>query len=339
MVDIYIHAGAYKTATTSIQKTAYQNKGVLLEKYDCLYPSTGLRPCMGFIESDSQAHHLLAHCTVKKNRQLNQAPWENYQSRLKQEILETKPSSVLISTELLTNTSLEIKKEFIKLFVGLGKIHVIYCTRRPDAYVDSLNNQALKTQKTFKAGGRVPFLKDLAEWSGILDTPPICIHFRATDSIDFINCFFGKISSQISFTENEHSNASPTIESLKIRKIVLDIVDIDRCNRKTKRALINRLAAAENLTSGKKAVTITPAEREKINQEEIQKKKQYGKYLDEKTLKDFFSELKNFDAQTCPPKNISQQVNFNEQHLNVLCEILQHKCVKKCLRNQSKSSL
>lgn len=41
--SVVVHCGTYKTGSSSIQNTLYENKRYLLEKYGILYPETGLR--------------------------------------------------------------------------------------------------------------------------------------------------------------------------------------------------------------------------------------------------------------------------------------------------------
>lgn len=83
---LFIHIGPFKTGTTSVQEHFWHHRKVYLDKYDLLYPRTGL-------VNDAWGHRHL-----RLAREFRPAVW----SRLSEEIRITAPSRVLISSERLS---------------------------------------------------------------------------------------------------------------------------------------------------------------------------------------------------------------------------------------------
>lgn len=174
MMDIVIHAGYYKTATTTIQSTLQSNRARLAE-LGILYPQTGLRRNMGIPEPSSMGHHLLFHAIRRVVEAADKgAALAAMQETLQKEIAAAHPTTVVLSTELLAGTPRKHKQLFLDYFSPWpGQVRVVYAVSLPHWLAESMAKQVMKF-------GRVPepmaignvlanrMLKDLTHWNELL---------------------------------------------------------------------------------------------------------------------------------------------------------------------------
>lgn len=175
--EFILHAGAYKTATSTVQTILTRSSEYLLKQHGILYPKTGRRINSGSSNPHSTAHHPLVHCirprdaVLGKSRKLRQA--------LATEIAASRARTVVISSELITFSSAAEKRELLALMADrVENVSVIYALRRPDEYCESMLNQSLKNgrmdrvtafhQRVDGPGLKLAFLRDLQDWQSIV---------------------------------------------------------------------------------------------------------------------------------------------------------------------------
>src|SRR5690606_33840888 len=104
MVSVVIHAGCYKTATSTIQAIAQKNRARFLADFGVLYPKTGARANQGIPDPDSVAHHLLFHAAKASADGATAGDggvqFANFRAKLEAEVRRKDARRVFISTEL-----------------------------------------------------------------------------------------------------------------------------------------------------------------------------------------------------------------------------------------------
>lgn len=169
-LTVVLHAGAYKTATSTIQTLMMANRDVILERYGILYPKTATRRNTGSASPDSQAHHLLYHVLRDDNATPPDAEQIAQQKeRLFEEVRLSGAKQLVICSELFASASQRVKKALVEMLDG-ANLRVLYTLRRPDDYLESMQNQ---THKNFRTPGKppkkpLPTLRNLQEWEALV---------------------------------------------------------------------------------------------------------------------------------------------------------------------------
>lgn len=164
---VVIHAGAYKTATSTIQIILSQARQHLLSKQGLLYPRAGLRKNTGSADSHSRAHHPIIHAVLKGDAD----GLSRLGARLDGEIAVGDAKRVVLSSELISFAPLDAKQALADFAAGPSgrRVSVVYSVRRVDDYMESMLNQSLKNGRIGRLSPKPPaFAADIADWQRIL---------------------------------------------------------------------------------------------------------------------------------------------------------------------------
>jgi hypothetical protein len=182
-MDVIIHAGYYKTATTSIQAICQMNRQRLLQ-VGLLYPQSGLRRNTGISHPMSMGHHLLYHGVRNATRRPKLLPHlEALKTQFGVEVEGAGAAQVLISTELLSSANLQIKSAFLDLVTQEKyPIRIVYAVGLPHLLAESMLKQALRFHKNPSVPDLVATISrriqtDLSEWIDLVGQQNVHVHF------------------------------------------------------------------------------------------------------------------------------------------------------------------
>lgn len=133
-MQVFIHIGTNKTGTTAFQTYARQHRRALLNA-GVLYPKTGL----GTVDTAPEHHYELAQALIQKSAQLPKLC-----SDLAAEIANSSADKAIISSEFLIDAG---KPELLGEHLAAFDCKVLVYLRRHDFWVDSMFNQAIKTER------------------------------------------------------------------------------------------------------------------------------------------------------------------------------------------------
>ena len=279
MVSVVIHAGCYKTATSTIQAIAQKNRDRFLKNFGVLYPTTGTRTNQGVPDADSVAHHLLYHAaraaaeaSPQTAKELDTA-FEATRTRLAAEVSKARAQRVLVSTELLSFSPKAVKARFLNYFQAISNgITVVYALRRPDEMIESMNNQMLRAGRgRLRIKDYVEYRPDIEHWIALLGAEKVRVLYFAKSRYDaYINEVFG--AAAVDVTQNGvvtdvYANAPMSVSGHVIRAMIFDRlkernVEIDRARRHTINLALAPIDA--KLSPTPKLVTLSAADRTRI---------------------------------------------------------------------------
>jgi hypothetical protein len=279
MVPVVIHAGCYKTATSTIQAIAQKNRGRLLEDFGVLYPRTGARANQGIPDGDSIAHHLLFHAAnaaVESSPDASPAAgavFAAHRSGLAAEVRKTRAARLFVSTELLSFSSAAVKDRFLGYFDGHSPdVTVVYAIRRPDELIDSMNNQMLRAGRGRTRKRRhVDFRGDIEAWTARLGPEKVRVLYFAKDRYaDYVRAIFavaGVDMARPGLVTEVYANAPMSVTGHALRSVIFDglkarNIELDRTLRHEIDLALAPIEAG--LPPSPRLVTITPAERVRI---------------------------------------------------------------------------
>jgi hypothetical protein len=133
---LYLHIGTPKTATTSIQSFLFQN-GNFLAAQGYIYPKTGIQ---------YNAHHTLGNLFRHSPLdwiKVQKPDSESLKSDIKKEVLASRCSNVIMSTESFFHAGILIERipEFFEDFC----VKIVVVLRQPDGWIESALRDDLKT--------------------------------------------------------------------------------------------------------------------------------------------------------------------------------------------------
>jgi hypothetical protein len=276
MVSVVIHAGCYKTATSTIQTIAQKNRDRFLADFGVLYPRTGARANQGIPDTDSIAHHLLFHAAKTAAEAGVESPpgaFSSNRSKLAAEVQKSGAERVLVSTELLSFAPETVKERFLGYVEALsGQASVVYAIRRPDEMIDSMNNQMLRAGRgRVRSRDLVDYRSDIEHWMALLGAERVkVLYFAKSRYQAYIRTVFAAAGIDVTregvITE-VYANAPMSVSGHVIRGMIYDrlnarSVEIDRGLRHE----INlALAPIEALLSpSPKVTTLGAADRTRI---------------------------------------------------------------------------
>lgn len=279
MLSVVIHAGCYKTATSTIQAIAQKNRERFLKEFGVLYPKTGARANQGIPDADSIAHHLLFHAAKGSLEATGDAPpgpdsaFVANRSKLAAEARKTGAGRVLISTELLSFAPEAVKERFLGYFDGLGgDVTVVYAIRRPDEMIDSMNNQMLRAGRgRTRSRELVDYRADIENWSKRLGADKVRVLYFAKHGYDeYIRRFFAIAGIDVTrpgVVTEVYANAPMAVNGHVIRGMIFDRlaernVEIDRALRHELNLALAPIEA--QLSASPKVVTLGAADRARI---------------------------------------------------------------------------
>lgn len=229
MSEIVIHAGAYKTATSTIQTLLTTHRKIFLQRYGLWFPQTGTRRNTGSANPESTAHHPLFHAirqpaqTTAKSAALRQ--------RLADELDRVRPERAVLCTELLSGTTGQIKRAFLDLLPPGVPVRVVYAIRRPDDYFASLVNQSFKNFKDPDlASDRAPhFARDIRDWQSLLGQDRVTVlTFQSSDYAGFLGrtfAAFGIAPDDPHIDPSLHDNPAMTLRGHLMRSLIRQRLD------------------------------------------------------------------------------------------------------------------
>ncbi len=333
MVSVVIHAGCYKTATSTIQAIAQKNRDRFLKDFGVLYPSTGVRANQGIPDEDSIAHHLLFHsakASLKSSDDMipdRDSAFAANRKKLAAEAQRSAAARIFVSTELLSFSQAALKHRFLEYFDGLSSdVTVVYAIRRPDEMIDSMNNQMLRAGRgRTRSRDVVEYRADIEHWTARLGAERVRVLYFAKDRYeDYIRSIFaaaGVDTTRPEVVTEVYANAPMSVTGHVIRGMIFDAlkarnIEIDRSLRHE----INLVLAPieERLSSSPKVVTIGPADRIRIlerNRPDLEAIKPWLSPGDREALdEDFRRGL----AGPHPEPNLDAPASFDKGDLAVL---------------------
>jgi hypothetical protein len=277
MPSVVIHAGCYKTATSTIQAIAQKNRGRFLEAFGLLYPKTGARANQGIPDPDSVAHHLLFHAakatTVEGRGREAAEQFATYRTKLAAEVRKKAPRRILVSTELLSFAPDAIKRGFLDYFDGIADdVSVVYAVRRPDEMIDSMNNQMLRAGRgKTRSRELVDYGPDIEQWSARLGADKVKVLYFSKAGYDgYLRRMFALAGVDMAtpgVATEVYANAPMTVSGHVIRGMIFDRlkarnVEIDRALRHEINVALAPIE--EKLSPSPKVVTLGADDRVRI---------------------------------------------------------------------------
>lgn len=288
MVSVVIHAGCYKTATSTIQAIAQKNRDRFIRDFGVLYPKTGARANQGIPDTDSIAHHLLFHgarASLEASPAGHPEPDSAFaanRSKLSAEARKTGAGCVFISTELLSFAPGPVKDRFLAYFDGLSDdVTVVYAIRRPDEMIDSMNNQMLRAGRgRTRSRDIVDYRADVEQWAGRLGADKVRLLYFAKGRYDaYVRAIFavaGVDTTRPGVITEVYANAPMSVTGHVIRSMIFDRlkargIEIDRALRHEINLALAPIEA--KLSPSPRVVTLSPADRVRIlerNREDLE---------------------------------------------------------------------
>jgi len=273
MLPVVIHAGCYKTATSTIQAIAQKNRDRFLEAFGVLYPKTGGRANQGIPDPDSVAHHLLFHAAKAAITGGEVESYAANRSKLAAEARKKGARRLFVSTELLSFAPPPLKDKFLGYFDGLSDdVSVVYAVRRPDEMIDSMNNQMLRAGRgKTRSRELVDYSQDIAEWQARLGADKVKVLYFSKGGYDgYLRRIFAVAGADLSgpgIATEVHANAPMTLSGFVIRGMIYD--RLKARNIEIDRALRHELNLAlapieEKLSPSPKVVTLGADDRVRI---------------------------------------------------------------------------
>lgn len=145
-MELIIHIGVHKTATTTIQRYLYDNRDTLIKK-NILYPLVGCEWGKG--------HHNIASALNKSNFKLV----HTYIKHIQEEAKMVFAKKIVISSEAFSLT--KNHKKFLNIVnLFFSEVKIICVARRQDSLAESLYNQNIKSPAVRYTKGIEDFLID-----------------------------------------------------------------------------------------------------------------------------------------------------------------------------------
>jgi hypothetical protein len=288
MVSVVIHAGCYKTATSTIQAIAQKNRDLFLGEFGVLYPKTGARANQGIPDADSIAHHLLFHAakgSLEAGGDVTIGPDSAFAANRSKLVAESRKAGaqrILVSTELLSFSPEPVKGRFLRYFEGLsGDVTVVYAIRRPDEMIDSMNNQMLRAGRgRTRSREMVDFRPDIEQWIARLGADRVRVLYFAKERYEaYIRTIFSVAGVDVmrpGVVTEVYANAPMAVNGHVIRGMIFDRlaarnVEIDRTLRHELNLALAPIEA--KLSPSPKVVTLSAADRTRIlerNREDLE---------------------------------------------------------------------
>ncbi len=329
MLPVVIHAGCYKTATSTIQAIAQKNRVLFLEAFGVLYPKTGSRANQGIPDPDSVAHHLLFHAAkAALDASAGDESYVANRTKLAAEIRKKDARRLLVSTELLSFAPPPVKDRFLGYFDGLSDdVSVVYAVRRPDEMIDSMNNQMLRAGRgRTRSRELVDYSKDIEHWQARLGADRVkVLYFSKSGYEAYLRRIFALAGADLAHpgTVTEvYANAPMTLSGFVIRGMVFDRlksknVEIDRALRHALNVAIAPIE--EKLSPSPKVVTLGAEDRVRIleaNRAEIDAVKTWLSAEDRLALEE---EYRQGLSGPHPEKNVEGRASLDKDDITTIC--------------------
>lgn len=330
---LYLHCGAFKTATSSIQSFGSIHRETLLRDYGILYPLAGGRVNAGVGLRDhpdvkSYGHHLLVHHGLpdrpenRKGRRFRATV-----GAIRKEFEESGARKLFLSCELLTSCGAKLRRMILTEFSGF-RIRILYSVRHAADYHESMNNQILSVRKEIgDSGNPLPFLRNLDAWSAELGHENIRVFVFAPSRFpDYIREFFDALETPglTSFASGNMPkvNGSLSLEGIHILDLLNSFLppwgEIKHPRRQKIDLMVNDINGA--LSRRTPLITLDASERaaiDRINRPEMEELvRRYLKPGDEALL------VHGADGRSTPAKNLGDSCSFSSGDLRMIHENL-----------------
>lgn len=323
MRETKIHAGCYKTATSSIQLLCNRHRDLLLERAGVLFPKTGLRLNLGSAHPDSKAHHGYVH-QIRSKLEGGKNNGSALADKLREEAASVECSTILLSTELLSCTSKELKQSFIEQFCNFADdIKVQYAVRAADDYAESINNQMLKNgnfQNSFPQS--LPYEKDIAEWRELVGHGNVeIIYFSKRNAPEFIARYFRRLGvdpQAASIDTNIHDNPPISRKGYLLRKAAFRFAKKRKLisdYRSRVRFFVTLAKIESSMEPGPRLVTLNRPERLRILEQSEAEMRRIASWLSVEDREALLEELKPDRLCGAPEKNLNETVPLSPNEL------------------------
>ncbi|MCB1500790.1 MAG: hypothetical protein KDK07_13540 [Bauldia sp.] len=325
MVSVVIHAGCYKTATSTIQAIAQKNRERFLADFGVLYPATGARANQGIADADSIAHHLLFHAAKSASvAGADDSSFTTNRTKLIAEARKSRAARVFVSTELLSFAPEPIKDRFLRYCEGLSDdVTIVYAVRRPDEMIDSMNNQMLRAGRgRTRSRDLVDYRADIEQWHARLGVGRVKVLYFAKNRYEgYIRRMFGAVGVDVArpgvITE-VYANAPMSVTGHVVRTMIFDRlkagnVEIDRALRHELNLALAPIEAA--VAASPKLVTLGHDDRVRIlerNREDLEAIKPWLSEDDREALE---AEFRQGLEGPHPPSNLDAPASLGKDDL------------------------
>ena len=222
---LVLHIGLDKTGTTAIQKFMADNAGLFLRE-GILYPLTGRYPSY-------QHHGLFAHiATSPSTRRYAQigTSWKGLLKALNAEIRKKRPSTVLLSSEILSQgVDMAALKELTSNFTITS---IIFYLRRQDDYLASVYTQTVKSGGEFHQFDlanlpNADFLRLCTTWAEFVGDSQLHVRrygrqFLKDSNLisDFLDCTLGRSLTDKMAVDRRNYNPRLTNDALEFKRLI-----------------------------------------------------------------------------------------------------------------------
>ena len=275
---LVLHVGAFKTATSTLQSLFSLHEQEIAAAYGIHYPKAFRRVNMGSIiadhpRTDSYAHHMIAHLLRRSERRELARQFRDMAEAFR----ASGCRSLLLSTELLSFCPRDDKAFILDHLAGFD-VRVVYAVRNPVDYIESMNNQTLKSgerlqrpRERAEAPRTIPFLESIEDWIALVGAQntfvlpfasawfePFCRRFLAVFEDPALTAF--------AIARMPRTNSSISAEGARLRTMFNRYLPRPRHMDRKQRHIVTRLIV--ELDAGLKRrtplVTVDSAERQTI---------------------------------------------------------------------------
>lgn len=252
---LILHVGAYKTATSTLQSLFSLFEDEIADRFGIQYAKTLRRTNSGSIiighpRVDSLAHHMISHL-LRRDDDAGRAELVRQVRATGQAFFATDCRSLLVSSELLSFCS-HADKALLLEHMDAFDVHVVYAVRNPVDYVESMNNQALKSGERRRADTELPrmhFLQNIQDWAGLvgperLHVLPFSSAYFKAFCAQFLAVFDDPAFTAFAQTEMPRTNASISAEGARIRAMFNAHLPRPRAMDRRQRHAVTRIVSA-----------------------------------------------------------------------------------------------
>lgn len=313
-MDVVLHAGCYKTATSSIQLIANMKRDDLAAD-GILFPLAGLRRNEGSNNTLSRAHHSLFHKVKGANET------QGLVAQLQEELAAVEGlARVFLSTELLAGTDIDLKRRFLDSYAPLGSFRIEYAIRAPDEYAESINNQMRKSGRVNRQFGRLPYRDDISHWTELLGREAVRLsYFAKGNARGFIDAFYARLgASGRMYIEGLDDNPAVSVKGMLVREALMQMFhETGPHDRRTRQRTMNAIRDfdAGVLSDSPKAITLTPEDRADILRQYRDDMEALAELLSPEERAQMREELDPKKLARAPRKNIDDPIALSSAEL------------------------
>lgn len=325
-LEIILHAGAYKTATSTIQTLMACNRDALVQRYGLLYPRSGTRRNSGSANQHSVAHHMFYHAVRTDGRGPNPDAMAALRNKLSEEVAESGVKRVVLCSELFASSSRQAKVAFLSILAP-ARLRVVYTIRRPDDYTDSVINQRFKDLRApdIATDRPLPTLRHVTEWEELLGEGSVrLLPFSKQDYPTYLRRIFAALGTRQDdplIDPNLHDNPAMSLSGFLMRRTITarlaaKSVPIDRNLRHRLNVELDQLETF--MPKSAKAVFLTPKLRRNIMELNAPQVEALARRMSPQEAETFLGEISPPVSQA--PRNVDADPTMSAETLAAICE-------------------